>query len=248
MYAAANGMAAIHEMQAATANNIANAATNGFKPQAPVQMGFYQVFSETLLHPAAFKAAHAPGGGVRVTETYTHFAQGPARETGDPLHVALEGPGFIAVDTPEGERFTRDGAFTVDVDGHLATANGFKVLGAGGGPLDVRGGRVLIAEDGQVTVGGVPAGQIRVLEFENPRQLRRAGDNLFLAPETVLDASADGANTRVLQMRLESSNVNLPGEMINLMLGLRAYEANERSIRTADETTARLIDQVGMPR
>lgn len=247
LYAAANGMVAIEEMQAATANNIANAATTGFRRHEPVQEGFYQVFARTARSPAVFAPARAPGGGVKVVENFTSQAAGPLRETGNPLHVALEGPGYIAVDTAQGDRFTRDGAFTIDTDGHLATQRGHKVQNLGGGHIDVRGGQVEIGTEGGIRVDGVDAGQLRVLEFADPQALRRAGDNLYAAPEPVLDASAPAGDTRVVQARLEMANVDLPREMLNLMLGLRAYEANERSIRASDETMTRLIERVGMP-
>ncbi|MFP4502059.1 MAG: flagellar hook-basal body protein [Candidatus Hydrogenedentota bacterium] len=248
LYSAANGLVALHESQAATANNIANAATNGFKRTQPVQQGFYEVFSNTMRQPGAFDMERAPGGGVKVAETYASMRAGPLHTTGNPLDVGLEGPGFIAVDTAGGERFTRDGAFSIDGDGELATAAGHKVQNVGGGHLDVRGGIVIIGADGTVHVDGVPAGQIRMLEFENPQGLRQEGDNLYRAPEPVLDASARAANTRTLQSQLEGSNVNLSQEMTNLMLGMRAYEANQRSVRAADETISQLIEKVGVPR
>jgi flagellar basal-body rod protein FlgF len=247
LYSAANGLVALHEQQAATANNIANAATNGYKRTHAVQQGFYEVFSSTLRRPAAFDFERAPGGGVKVAETYTSMRPGPLLTTGDPLNAALEGPGFIAVDTAAGERYTRDGAFTIDGDGHLASAAGHKVQNVGGGHIDVRGGTLILGTDGSVRVDGVPAGAIRILQFENPQGLRREGENLYRAPEAVLDASAPATDTRLLQKQLEGANVNLPQEMINLMLGLRAYEANQRSIRAADETISQLIDRVGIP-
>jgi flagellar basal-body rod protein FlgG len=248
LYTAANGLVAIERMQSATANNIANSSTNGFKSHTPANEGFYEVFMTQARGPGAFRGARAPGGGVRVAETYNNYRQGTLQLTGDPLHIALEGPGFLAVDTAEGERFTRDGALTVDTEGHLATHSGHKLQNVTGGYIDARGGRIEIDPEGNVFIDRVPAGQVRVLEFADPQALQRAGDNLYLAPQDAIDQAEGAAATRVLQSSLEASNVDIPREMINLMLGTRAYEANHRSILAADETISRLIDQVGMPR
>lgn len=247
LYTSANGMVALEENQAAIANNIANVSTSGFRRQQPVQMGFYEVFSSALRSPAAFQLERAPGGGVRVVETFTDLASGTMEETGDPLHLAIEGAGYFAVETPRGERYTRDGNFTLDREGDLSTSEGYKVLSVEGQPMDVRGRRVVIDSDGQISVDGVRAGQIRVVAFEDPQRLQREGENLFKAEDGVPGAVASAAGAVVHQGRLESSNVNLPLELTNMLLGLRAYEANQRAIHAADDTMSQLIDRVAMP-
>jgi len=247
LYTAAAGMVAVEARQSAIANNIANASTPGFKRQEPVQLGFYEVFSQNLRRPFLFTTDPAPAGGVKIVETFTNTAAGALRNTENPLHVALQGPGYFAIDTPNGERYTRDGAFTIDADGHLATKDGSKVQSISGQPIDVSGGTVNIARNGSVTVEGSAAGQIRVIEFEEPTRLLRQGDNLYAASEEVLRRSANAADTTLEQKNLEMSNVNLPQEMTAMMLGLRAYEANSRVIQALDSTIGRLIDQVAMP-
>jgi len=247
LYTSANGMMALEESQAAIANNIASVSTNGFRRHQPVLMGFYEVFSNTLSSPAALQLQRAPGGGVRVAETFTGLAHGTMQDTGDPLHLAIDGDGFFAVETPRGVRYTRDGNFTADPEGDLATSDGYKVLSVEGQPMDVRGRKIVVNGDGQVSVDGVRAGHIQVAAFEEPRQLLREGENLFAAPEGVLLATANADGTVVHQGRLESSNVNLSLEMTNMLLGLRAYEANQRAIHAADDTLSQLIDRVAMP-
>ncbi|HNR30950.1 MAG TPA: flagellar basal-body rod protein FlgF [Candidatus Hydrogenedentes bacterium] len=247
LYTSANGMVALEEAQAAIANNIANASTTGFRRHQAVQTGFYQVFSNVLRRPAAFQFERAPGGGVKVAETFTDTAPGVLHTTGGPLDLAIEGSGYFVVETPRGERYTRDGNFMVDVDGDLATAEGYKVLSIDGRSMDVRGGNVVVDADGQIAVNGVPAGQVRLVAFEDPQRLRREGENLFRAPDGVTSVTANGAGTAVHQGRLESANVNLPVELTNMLLGLRAYEANLRAIHAADETVSQLIDRVAMP-
>lgn len=248
LYAAASGMIALEARQDAIANNIANVSTTGFKRQEPVQLGFYQVLSDTLKQPSHFKREAAPGGGVKLVETYPNLASGVLQPTDNPMHMALQGPGYFVVNTEQGERFTRAGDFGIDAEGHLATQNGHKVERVGGGPIDVRGGRVIIDETGNVTVNGVPAGQLQVVEFESPTRLERAGDNLYLANEEVGEGRRAAEETLVKHQHLEMSNVNLPKELSSMLLGMRAYEANQRVIQTLDDSVSRLIDQVGFPR
>ena len=247
LYAAATGMVAIEDRQAVVANNIANASTAGFKRQNPVQEGFHTTFVGKLTHPSHFNWVAGPAGGAKVTETYSDLSAGPVRQTGNALNVALHGPGYLAVDTPAGTRFTRAGDLTIDADGDVATQHGHKVQDVGGGAIAARGGRLVIKEDGLVTVDGVPRGQMRMVEFDRPHQLTREGYTLYAASGDALQRSRQATDTRVIQEYLEMSNVNLAREMIDMTLGLRAYAANQKVITTMDETMGRLIDQVGMP-
>jgi len=247
LYAAATGMVTIEGRHETIANNIANASTAGFKRQNAVQEGFYSYFTRALKRPFQFDMVAGPGGGARMFETYSDLAAGALGETGNPLNVALQGLGYLAVDTSRGERFTRAGTFTIDVDGNLATPDGHKVQNAEGGAIDVRGGQVQIAEDGAVRVDGAARGRVRVVEFQDPHMLSREGDTLLVASEDALKRSTQAADTRVVQGYLELSNVSLAREMIDMTLGLRAYGANQRVVNSVDETLSRLIEQVGMP-
>lgn len=247
LYAAANGLRAVADRQDVLANNIANAATPGFRRQRVIDKGFYPVFLDKARRPIWTDGVRAPGGGLQTTETFSDFASGGIRTTGNPLDVALQGPGFLAVETPQGERFTRNGTFTVDTDGQLATPDGFKVLGEGGGGIDVRGGRVQFARDGTVYVDGAPTGRLRLVEFEDAHMLTREGANLFRASDAALRRSAPAAETEVLAESLELSNVQLPYELIQMTMGLRLYEANQRVITAIDETASRVIQDVGTP-
>lgn len=246
IYSAASGMTALETRQATIANNIANASTPGFKSSHPVQLGFYDVFMRSPHNPFHYNVEAAPGGGVKIVETHPDLAAGPLRVTDNPLDVALIGPGYLAVETAQGERFTRHGGLGIDVDGHLATQEGHKVLSDTGAPLDVRGGVVNIASDGEVRVDGVPSGRLRIVEFEAPHRLQRQGAGLYAASEEL--AATPAAVTQVEQHALEMSNVNIASEMMRMIQGTRAYEANQRVIVTFDDTLGKLIDQVGMPR
>lgn len=247
LYTAAAGMYAVESKQSAIANNIANASTPGFKRAEPILSGFYTLFSGSLRQPFHFDIATAPGGGVRVGETVADQSGGGLTEVGDPLSMALLGPGMFVVNTPAGERYTRSGAFTINQQGQLATHEGDAIQAVGGGTIDVRNGDVEVSSDGTVRVDGIPAGQVRLIEFESTRLLRREGGNLFAATPEQVQSAKPASTTSVEGGALEASNVNLPKEMSAMMLGLRAYEANQKVIQAIDSTMSRLIDQVGFP-
>ncbi|HOQ88772.1 MAG TPA: flagellar hook-basal body protein [Candidatus Hydrogenedentes bacterium] len=250
LYAAASGMATLQARQDVLANNIANVATPGFRRHIPVSLGFYDIFSGTLKSAAWFRSrSSAPGGGLKPVETWPDPAQGPLQTTSNPLDIALSGPGFLAVETPGGIRWTRNGHLSIDASGRLTTPDGYAVLSASGEYLDVRGGNINIAEDGSVTVDGKTAGKLRIDEFEHPERLVREGASLAR-----IDTAAAGntvkpaTGTRVVQGALEASNVNLGQEIAGLMSGLRAYEANQKVVVAFDDSIGKLIDQVAMPR
>ncbi|HOJ67602.1 MAG TPA: flagellar hook-basal body protein [Candidatus Hydrogenedentes bacterium] len=250
LYAAASGMVTLQERQDVLANNVANAATPGFRRHIPVSLGFYDLFSGTLRSSAWFRGrSTAPGGGLKPVETWPDPAQGPLQTTSNPLDIALTGPGFLAVETPNGPRWTRNGHLSVDPSGRLTTPDGYPVLAASGGYLDVRGGAIHIAEDGSVTVDNRAVGKLRIDEFDHPERLVREGASLARLDATAAGNDARAATaTRVVQGALEASNVNLGTEMAGLMAGLRAYEANQKVVTAFDDTLGKLIDQVAMPR
>ena len=247
LYSAASGMIALESQHETVANNIANAATPGFKSHGAVQLGFYTMFSGKLRQPFVFDSEAAPGGGVKAVENYPDLAGGVVRTTDNPLNAALEGPGYFAIDTARGERYTRAGDFSIDAQGCLVTQYGDRVSSVSGTPIVVGGGTVNIDRDGMVMVDGVPTGQLRIVEFEAPERLMREGDNLFAASDEVSKQISAADSTAVSQSSLEMSNVSLPREMSRMMLGMRAYEANQRVIQGLDGTIGKLIDQVGMP-
>ncbi len=245
IYAAASGMVANEMRHSVIANNLANASTAGFKRNDGVFEGFYQAYLGRDLHPHLFDVQPGPGGGVRMQQSFTDLQGGPVKTTGDSLNLALSGPGYLAVDTPQGERFTRNGQLALNELGQLVTTEGHPLQGDTGEPITVDGVGFEVDAQGGVHVGGALADQLRVVEFETPRALQREGNSLYAAPEDAQFAPA--VDTRVLHKSLEMSNVQVPNEMVNMLAGLRAYGANQQVISTFDQTTSRVIEQVGMP-
>lgn len=247
LFAAANGMRTLEERQAVVANNVANASTPGFRRQHSIAKGFHSIFMNSRGTVTRYNREDAPGGGVKGIETFTDVTPGPIQKTGNPLDMALIGPGYFALDTPDGERFTRSGRFMIDPQGMLINERGYRVQSAAGGPLEVQGGVIEIGPDGSVFSNGAPVGQIRVVEFEDVHMLARQGDSMFMASEAALQRSAVAANTTIEPEALEASNVQIPLEVASMTIALRAYQANQLIISATDETTGRMIEQVGMP-
>lgn len=247
LYAAANGMMAIEQRQAVIANNIANASTPGFKRQLAVQQGYYQAFFGKTRNLLQLNLEKAPGGGVKTIETFTNFSNGIIQATGNPLDLALIGPGYLQVATPDGVQFTRSGRLSVGDGGLLITPHGFNVLDVEGQPIDVSGGSVEIDTLGNITINGEAGGQLGIIEFADPHALARAGYTLYRASAAAMDTATPASNTTLASHSIEMSNVQIPTEMANMMLALRAYAANQQVISAINESVSRLINQVGAP-
>ena len=243
LYTAANGMISVEERQGVIANNIANASTHGFKRQMAVQKGYYGEYMGQV-HPPQSKA---PGGGVKMIETFSNFSGGGVTKTGGELDVALMGKGFFTIQMGDEALYTRNGQFSVDPAGMLSTPAGYSVLDEGGAPIDVSGGLIAIDDVGNVRVNGEVRAKLGITQFEDPHGLKRVGDNVFQATEDMVANSTMAANPKIASQSLETSNVQVPTEMINMMMALRAYSANQKAIASIDETVSKMIDHVGSP-
>lgn len=232
------------------ANNLANVNTSGYKADRVASSSFE--FELAQLVDDAVRRDPLP-----LDETYpetpydiaysktfrvgTSFSQGTTQVTGNPLNIALEGPGFFGVETPAGVRYTRQGNFAIDSSGRLMTSDGLQVRGKGLNGLD--GGDITIDTKGNVMVDNRSQGSIEIVEFENPALLKKEGHNLFAAPpEAVTLKKAD--QTVVHQGSLEMSNVNVVSEMVSMIELNRMYQAYQKMITAIDESTSRLIEGV----
>ena len=251
------GMQAQWHRHEVLANNLANVSTNGFKRDdllivpagAPVPAG-----STTL-----------PGGEATV-RPWTDLSQGPIRETGRTLDVALNGSGFLVVETPSGERYTRSGALDVssagflvvetksgerytrsgalDVSagGFLVTSTGQNVLGEKG-PIAIRSGRVTIGDKGEVQDDGRTVDTLRVVEFPAGASLLKEGGGLLAATDP--GAARPATNAQVVSGSLEGANVNSVEAMVNIIEVLRTYESYQRAIQAIDEVDRHAANDLG---
>lgn len=208
------------------ANNIANINTTGFKADKSLfEEHLTSGAHEDNFHPADRRVSFVLDRG-----TYHDFATGPNELTKNPLDVAIDGKGFFAVQTPGGERYTRDGAFQINAQGQLVTTGGNLVLGTSG-PITFQPSDrdINIAPDGTVTVreGNITLvdsvrGKLRLASFDNPQRLQKEGANLFSAPAGV-NATTD-TTSRLNQGFIEKSNVNTVAEMSRMLEVTRTYQ------------------------
>jgi flagellar basal-body rod protein FlgF len=211
------------------ANNIANATTTGFKAEA---LRFEAVMVRAL--PGERLAFVQEVGLMR------DLAPGPMTPTGNPFDFAVEGPGFFAVETEAGVRYTRAGQFRPNDAGELVTASGHTVLDEGGAPLLLPegGGPPSVARDGTLSNEAGPFGRLQLVEFASPRLLQREADGLFAAQEEPLPAEG----SKVVQGMLEGSNVQAIHELTRMMEAVRAFQGAQRMIEAHHEGKRRAIE------
>jgi flagellar basal-body rod protein FlgG len=235
-------------------NNLANVNTSGFKRGRAV---FEELMYQTVRQPGAQVGAanQLPSGlqigtGVRTVATERIHTQGNLKETGNSMDIAIQGRGFLQVEMPDGTfAYTRDGSLQVDQNGQLVTAGGYIVQP----PINVPDNALSlsIARDGTVSVTqpgavgtNVQIGQLELSTFVNPTGLQSMGENLYVetdasGPAIFAQPGLDGAGL-VLQNYVETSNVNVAEELVNMITTQRAYEMNSKAIQTSDQMLARL--------
>lgn len=255
LYSAATGMNAQETNIDVISNNLANVNTVGFKKgRADFQDLMYQYVvepgaptSQTTSNPTGVQV----GLGVKTSSVQKVFTQGDLSSTGNQLDVAIEGDGFFQIQRPDGTfAYTRSGSFQLDQTGQLVTSDGYIVAPGITVPQDSLG--ITIAQDGTVTVkqpnnaAPTQVGQLTAVRFPNNAGLRALGQNLY--EET--QASGTPVNGifnqqgfgRLNQGFLESSNVSVVEQVVNMITAQRAYEASSKGITTADEMLNQVIN------
>ena len=235
------------------ANNLANLTTNGFKRSRPV---FEDMIYQTLRQPGAQASQQnqVPSGlqlgtGARPVATERIFLQGNLQQTGNSLDMAIQGNGFFQVQLTDGTlAYTRDGAFQVNSEGTVVTANGDILQPQITVPVDTI--NISIAKDGTVSITQpgpttTTQGPIQLTNFINPAGLQSIGDNLYL--ETVASGTPNSSNPgtnglgTLQQGFVETSNVNATEELINMIQAQRAYDLNSKAVTASDEMLQRLV-------
>ncbi|GIV08940.1 MAG: flagellar basal body rod protein FlgG [Fimbriimonadales bacterium] len=234
LYVAAEGMVARQRAQDAIANNLANLNTTGFKADRPA---FETIYERQLARVQGGQAQliGTLSAGVVVRELYTDFQAGALTTTDNPLDLAIDGAGFFAIQTPQGVRYTRNGAFQLNAQGVLVTREGYPVLGTGNQPIQApRNAAIRIGENGAVFANGAPAGQLLIVQ-----------GNFLKDPDGYFTGAAQPLpNPRVAVGALEHSNVNMVREMVSMIELIRAYETNQRAILAHDETLGKAINEL----
>jgi flagellar basal-body rod protein FlgG len=248
LWIAKTGLDAQQSRMAIIANNLANVNTTGYKYSRPV---FNDLLYQTIRQPGASSSQNTEipsglmlGTGVRTMATQKFYSQGNIIQTDNPTDIGITGKGFFEILMPDGATaYTRDGTFQLDSQGQMVTSNGFVLQPAITVPANTQ--NITIGEDGVVsalTAGSTSPtqiGSIQLAEFVNPAGLQPIGDNL------VKETAASGSPTtgtpglaglgRTIQGSLESSNVNVVAELVNMIETQRAYEMNSKAISTSDQ-------------
>jgi flagellar basal-body rod protein FlgG len=218
---AASGMVAQQVHQDQLSNDLANAATPGFKPDETPQRSFGSML---LANTQGGAVVGSVDEAVVLGKTYTNMTPGTMQETGEPLDFAIEGSGFFAVNTPQGTRYTRDGQFTTSAAGLLTDANGNPVLDAKGAQIKVGAG------------GTVPPNAIGV--FEVPGAAKQ-GENLYTG------TAAGKPTGTVRQGSLEGSGVDGAKVMVEMITSLRTFQSGQQAIQSIAGTLQVAASQVG---
>ncbi len=235
------------------ANNLANVSTNGFKRTRAV---FEDLLYQKVRQPGAQSSQQTQlpsglqiGTGVRPVATEKIFTQGNLQQTGNSQDVAIQGVGFFQVLLPDGSTaYTRDGSFQIDSQGQLVTSSGFTIQPAITIPSDAES--ITVGRDGTVSVTqpGSPqptqVGSLLLATFINPAGLESKGENLYgeTAASGAPNNNAPGSNGAGLlsQGYVETSNVNVVEELVNMIQTQRAYEINSKAITTSDQMLQKL--------
>jgi len=236
-----------------TSNNLANVSTTGFKRSRAV---FEDLMYQTLRQPGAKSSQQTDipeglqiGTGVRPISSVRVHTQGNLQQTGNQFDVAINGQGFLQVQMPDGTNaFTRDGSLHMDAQGQLVTSNGFPISPAVTLPANAQS--VTIAQDGTISVtlqgSAIPqqVGSLQLANFMNPAGLQSIGQNLYVetAASGTPSTGTPGTNGLGLlsQGYVETSNVNVVEELVNMIQTQRAYEINSKAITTSDQILQRL--------
>lgn len=253
LWIAKTGMDAMQMNVDATSHNLANVSTNGYKRERVV---FEDLLYQNLRQPGAQSSQQTQlpsglqiGTGVRPVAVERIHTQGNLQQTGNSLDVAIQGSGFFQVLMPDGTTaYTRDGSFQRDSQGQLVTSSGFPIQPAMTIPADAitvtigRDGTVSVTQAGVATP--VQVGSLQLATFINPAGLQSQGENLYVetASSGTPSTNVPGTNGSGLlnQSFVETSNVNVVEELVNMIQTQRAYEINSKAVTVSDQMLQKL--------
>jgi len=239
VYTAAAGMLASQAAQDTVAQNLANAATTGYKEDIPR----FESFEEALASRSGGNSIGVLGSGAGLKDVTTNFAEGGLQKSGNALDVALTGDAALAVQTPQGIRLTRDGSLSLNARGTLTLSDGqTPVLGDNNRTIQIpaKAKEITINPRGIVSADGVRVGALRLVGLSTADAPKKTGDNLYSV--SVLRPASLTATVR--QGYLEASNVNIVKEMVSMISIMRAYETNHKMMQAEDETTGKSVNEV----
>ncbi len=251
LYTAYSGMLNEQNRMDVLTNNLANSATIGFKKEGSTSQSFKDVLAykikDTSENPNIGRSIGYNTPGVKIGENYTDYSQGAFKETENSLDLALSGSGFFEIEftNKAGEtstKYTRDGSFTMNEQGDLVTKDGDFVLGTNG---KIRLNPLLetsITQSGNVVQNGVTVATLQITDFEDADYLEHYGENMY---QTVEGATEVDSTAKVFSGYLETSNVQVVSEMVQMIAVTRAYESNQKLIQAYDTTLDTTVNTLG---
>lgn len=226
-------------------DNVANIRTPGYKSEEASNKAFPSMLLDRI-STAGGTPENTPiggmGAGVVVDQITRMNVQGALQTTDLPTDFALTSNGYFAVETPNGERYTRNGHFQLNSEGMLQTVEGFPVQGLGeNGPIGPLTKDFTVDSTGRIMDEGQAMGQLRIVEIPE-MALIREGQSLYVSSQPV---QAFAGNAGIQQGAIEGSNVDMSGQMVKMITVMRAYEANQKVIQTQDATLDKAVNEIG---
>ena len=227
IYSAATAMDRAAEQHELIARNLAHMDMPGYRRVMLQQKTFEATLNDAQQSQFAFDSLGTAAGGTAVD-----FSPGHIENTGHTLDFAISGDGFFAIDTPDEVMYTRNGAFHVNTEGRLVTADGYPVASDDGDltlPPDSSASQLTVSADGTAFVNGTQIGTIKIARFHDPHVLVPSGVTLFRAPD---DVTPENSDATILQGSREHSNVQPVNELVGLIAASRAHEAAQRAMNS----------------
>ncbi len=240
-----------HRMDTLT-NNLANFNTTGYKKEGATQESFHDALAVKIKDHSEWYLSRRMGNmqpGVKIGETYTDWAQGGMKETGNTFDLALSTYGFFEIEYTDkagvtSTKYTRDGAFTLTLGGTLVTKDGDYVLDTNGNHITLDPNQeARIDRQGNIYQGNNQlVATIAVTDFENYDQILKYGENMY---DVVAGAQEVPSQSQVISGYLEQSNVDIVSEMVQMISVQRHYEANQKIIQTMDDSLDKAVNDIG---
>jgi flagellar basal-body rod protein FlgF len=234
LYVSLSGQIALQKRMETIANNVANLSTTGYRAE---EVRFESIISDLSREPTAFASRG---------ETYLSRQSGGFTQTENRLDVAIKGDAFLAIGTPAGQVYTRDGRFKMSPEGELQTLNGHQVLDAGGAPIQLNpaGGDITIAGDGAISQGDQQVGTLGLFTIPQNANLRRY-ENSGVIPDVAAEPALDFSKVGVAQGFIEQANVNPVSEITKMIMVSRNFEAITNAIKQSDSQQSESIRALG---
>lgn len=250
LYTAVSGLITLENKQSTIANNMANANTTGYKTEDLAMKSFNEVLIQNrdkLVGNTYYtQKLGTISLGTEIDDVITKFTQGDLKQTESNTDFAINGRGFFVVQNGNREVYTRDGGFIVDNNGYLITTTGDRVLGLNNAtgatePIYIGNAQEFYIDDNnRLVIDGVSTQTLKTADFEDYSTLEKIGDNYYTAANPVYNARVS-----VVQNYLESSNVNITNEMVNMMTVMRSFESTQKVLSMLDETLGIAASKVG---